>query len=170
MSSPAAVGALASLCWFTVFLLLEAVTTRLRGGGAFWLVRNVAGCGTLLLMTLLLTNPARAGVLGTVLAVAFGGLVYVCLFVLYVPFLYTVRTSLSVQSMVLLLRYDGRFPQIRLFARFAGKDIAKERLAILAGSGYLVEQQGRFQLTSRGKRIATSFAAVKVWWKLGDGG
>jgi hypothetical protein len=170
MNSPAVVATLASISWFGVLLLLEAFTNRLCGGGVVWLLRNFAACAASLFVTLLLLVPDRVGVLGMLLAFAFGGLAFACLFVLYVPFLYTVRTSLSVQSIVFLLDHDGRVPKARLTAYFTSEDIVAARIATLVKSGYLASQVGGFRLTRRGRLVASVFARIKAWWALGAGG
>jgi len=169
-ASPAAMGAGAGLAWFVLFLLVDAAAQRLRGGGAPLLLLSYGACGVGFVASIILLLPAAAGLIGTTLALAFGGLANACLFVLYVPFVYVIRTSVSVQTMILLRRHGGRLPEVELYRRFGGRAILAERFATLVRSGYLVAEGRRFGLTPRGRAIARIFATVKALWRLGPGG
>lgn len=170
MSSPAAIAAVASLFCFAVFLVLEVLGNHFSRGGTVWLLRNAATCLMLLLISLLIFVPSVAGGWGMLLALTFGGLAFACGFVLYAPFLYTVRTSLSVQSLVVLLEHGGQLRRPLLVGRFTSEDLVRRRLVALTESGYLTVQDGRFVPTRRGKAVATIFAAIKACWRLGPGG
>jgi hypothetical protein len=93
-----------------------------------------------------------------------------CLFALYVPALYTVLTSLSVQTMMLLRRRGGAMPEAELYDRFASRKIMEQRLATLFASGYVAPEGPYYQLTPRGRAIAKFFRPVKILWNLGPGG
>jgi hypothetical protein len=103
----------------------------------------------------------------TALALAMAVVTSLCLFVLYVPALFTVLTSLSVQTMICLARSGGRLSEAELYGHFAGRPIFEPRLRTLVASGYL---DGHCRPTSRGLAIARPFAAVKAFWRLGPGG
>jgi hypothetical protein len=105
-----------------------------------------------------------------VLTLAIGGLTYVCLFVLYAPFFYTMTTSLSVQTLVMLLRNRGELTEAELYRHFASYALAHGRLAVLHRSGYIEIKEGRYRATIRGRLIARVFSTIKVLWKLGQGG
>jgi hypothetical protein len=53
-------------------------------------------------------------------------------------------------------RGDDRAPANKLVERFASRSIIKGRLMTMVASHYLVHQDGRFSLTSKGRRIASS--------------
>jgi predicted transcriptional regulator len=93
-----------------------------------------------------------------------------CLFALYVPALYTVLTSLSVQTMMLLRRRESAMPEAELYDRFASREIMEQRLATLLDSGYVAPKGPSYQLTPRGRAIAKFFRSVKILWNLGSGG
>ena len=69
------------------------------------------------------------------------------LFVLYTPAVYTVLTSLSVATLILLLRDGGHLPEDSLYSQFATHSILRQRLSVLVNSGYLVENARGFHLT-----------------------
>src|SRR5262245_65892957 len=93
-----------------------------------------------------------------------------CLFVLYVPAVYTILTSLSVATLILLRRTGARMPETSLYDRFATRGIIQQRLCVLVGAGYLAEDACRFSLTSRGRALARAFSFIKRLWCLGSGG
>src|SRR5262249_5811768 len=113
---------------------------------------------------------ASHGLLPAILAAVLAILISACLFVVYVPAVYTVLTSLSVQTMLMLRRRGGAMSERELYDRFAGRAILQEGLATLVASGYLVPEGTRFRLTPRGRSVARIFAFVKALWKLGPGG
>jgi hypothetical protein len=93
-----------------------------------------------------------------------------CLFVLYVPGVYTILTSLSVATLVLLRRTGGCMPERSLYDCFATRGIVQQRLCVLVGAGYLAEDACGFSLTPRGRAFARAFAFIKRLWCLGPGG
>jgi hypothetical protein len=93
-----------------------------------------------------------------------------CLFVLYVPAVYTILTSLSVATLILLRRSGGRMLETSLYDHYATRGIIQQRLGVLVGAGYLVENAGGFSLTPRGHALAWAFAFMKRLWCLGPGG
>ena len=113
---------------------------------------------------------APFALLAIVLAAVMAALTSACLFALYVPALYTVLTSLSVQTMMLLRRRGGALPEAELYDRFARRKIMEQRLATLLGSGYVAPEGPFYRLTPRGRVIAKFFRLVKILWNLGPGG
>src|SRR5262249_57783602 len=59
-----------------------------------------------------------------------------CLFVLYVPAVYTILTSLSVATLIVLRRSGGRMPERNLYERFATRGIIQQRLCALLRAGH----------------------------------
>ena len=104
------------------------------------------------------------------LSILLAALTSACLFVLYVPAVYTILTSLSVATLVLLRRSGGRMPEASLYDRFASRQLMQQRLCVLVGAGHLVRDDCGFSLTPRGRDVARAFAFVKRLWRLGPGG
>jgi len=80
------------------------------------------------------TPLGQAGALANILG---GWLVMACLFVLLMPFLFVVFTSLSIQSCVLAYREGGRIPLADLRARFASVETVERRLKTMVQGGCL---------------------------------
>jgi hypothetical protein len=171
MPSAAAIGAIAAVAWFAVFVGAQAFALRRHGNGA----RSLAASGVIAVAGFVISTLAATLVTGergaaSALALVFGGVTGFCLFALYVPFLYTILASLSVQSLIVLKRRGGTAPEAELFGDFAGSDIVRGRLETLSRSGYLVTRGDGYALTPRGRSIAVTFATVKRLWRLGHGG
>jgi hypothetical protein len=167
--SPAFAAVLTAVVWFCVFVVAHIAGWRAGHGTARWLLISYVGCvlGTLVNVIGLMAGSDAVTVIAAVLLAL---MTSACLFVLYVPAIYTVLTSLSVQTLVTLRRAGGMLPEAELYAHFAGRSIVDDRLATLAASGYMVAEGRRFRLTARGRTLATIFAVIKDFWKLGPGG
>jgi hypothetical protein len=163
---------ISSSFWFGVF-----VTTH----WAFFSLRHIGNRASFL--TQLFATSVVCQQL-TVLALAFhygidlrilhwaaaGVLTMASLFVLYMPFYYTIATSLSVQSMIMVLKAGGKMPLQRLSDAFASRELIDGRLQTMRQSGYLVSLGDAFATTVRGDRMVSVFVLVKRIWKLGSGG
>jgi hypothetical protein len=115
-------------------------------------------------------STAWGGAEGAIALVA-GWLVLLCLFVLYMPFLFVIATSLSVQTMILVAGApDGRLPRLRLQARFASPYLAAGRLETMKMNGYLTHTEQGYGLTRKGVLVARGFFGLKALWRLGPGG
>ncbi|MFL5069461.1 MAG: hypothetical protein ACJ8D9_07710 [Xanthobacteraceae bacterium] len=169
MLSPGLAAVIIAAAWFCVFVVIHVAGWRAGHGNARWLVISY-GSSVLAMLISVISSTDRSDPMAALAAVLLALMTSACLFVLYVPAVYTVLTSLSVQTLVMLRRAGGALPEAELYAHFAGRGIVDGRLATLAASGYLVADDGRFRLTSRGRILATIFAFVKEFWKLGAGG
>jgi hypothetical protein len=156
--------------WFLVFVCLHIVGLRSRQGNAQWLVRSYAACCAATLATVVALSMWRDSGQTLLLLLFIAVLTSACLFVLYVPAVYTILTSLSVATLILLRSSDGRMPETSLYDRFATLGIIQRRLCVLVGAGYLAENACGFSLTSRGRALARAFAFIKRLWRLGPGG
>src|SRR5262245_9453278 len=164
---PAIIAFGAAVAWFAAFVLVHILGWRAGHGHARWLLLTYLGSVIATLATVIgLAASATSAILPVVLAL----MTSACLFVIYVPAVYTVLTSLSVQSMVLMRRRGGALSLAELYGRFAGRAIVEDRLATLTSSGYLTPEGERYRLTPRGRTLARAFAFVKEWWRLGAGG
>jgi hypothetical protein len=156
--------------WFAVFACLHIVGLRSRHDNAQWLVRSyAASCAAMLVSVVALSMWQDSGKM-LLLSLLIAMLTSACLFVLYVPAVYTILTSLSVATLILLRRSGGRVPERSLYERFATRAIIQQRLCVLVGAGYLVEGAGGFSPTPRGRALARAFAFMKRLWCLGPGG
>jgi hypothetical protein len=171
MWPPSLIAVAAAMGWFLVFMALQLGSLRAGFGGARSLLLPYAASTAGMLLTLIAILVAHeAHVLSIALALAMSLLTSACLFVLYVPAVYTVLTSLSVQTIIALHRSSGRLPEVELYGHFAGPAMFEGRLQTLVESGYLARHEGRYRTTSRGLAIAGPFAALKTFWRLGPGG
>jgi hypothetical protein len=156
--------------WFLVFVCLHIVGLRSRQDNAQWLVRSYAACSAAMLVSVVALSMWRDSGQTLLLSLLIAILTSACLFVLYVPAVYTILTSLSIATLILLRRTGGRMPETSLYDRFATRGIIQQRLCVLVGAGYLVEDACGFSLTSRGRGLARAFAFIKRLWCLGPGG
>lgn len=167
--APAPFGFICGFFWFGSFLLAQLAI--------FWYepaVRRSRVLGNGIAMTIAaatITVALAANSDGTaILAETYAVMTIACLFVLYGPFFYTIHTSLSIESIILLAQQAGRARQSALIERFASRTLLDARLRTMVDSGYLIQRGEIFVLTPRARRIAHAFGAVKSLWRLGPGG
>ena len=169
-SSPALVALAAAAAWFLVFFFAHISGLRAGLENARWLLISYAACFLGALVTAILLTAWHHGTQAVILAAMMAALTSACLFALYVPALYTVLTSLSVQTMMLLRCRGGALPEAELYDRFASRKIMEQRLATLLASGYVALDGPSYRLTPRGRAIAKVFRPIKILWNLGPGG
>jgi hypothetical protein len=156
--------------WFMIFIWLHIFGYRSQRDNARWLVQSYGmSCAATLLSVVAFSMWYDFGKPVALLLVV-AGLTSACLFILYVPAFYTVPTSHSVATLMLLRRSGGQMPEKSLYERFATRGIMQQRLSVLVSAGYLVEDARGFSLTRRGRGLARPFALVKKLWRLGAGG
>jgi hypothetical protein len=156
--------------WFLAFVCLHIANLRSRHDNAKWLVHSYTACSAAMLVSVVALSMWRDSGQALLLSLLIAMLTSACLFVLYVPAVYTILTSLSVATLILLRRSGGRVPETSLYDHFAARAIIQQRLCVLVGAGYLVEGAGGFGLTPRGRALARAFAFMKRLWCLGPGG
>ena len=169
-SSPALIALTAAAAWFLVFFFVHVGGLRAGFENARWLLLSYAACFLGTLVTAILLTAWYHGMQAVILAALIAVLTSACLFALYIPALYTVLTSLSVQTMMLLRRRGGALPEAELFDRFASRKIMEQRLATLLSSGYVTHDGPSYRLTPRGRAIAKLLRPIKILWNLGPGG
>ncbi len=171
-------GLLLGMLWFLVFLAghLGVLALRpVRRRFAF-IVQVFAAAAAALVASCLLAAGGSAALgggfaCGTAVNAAAGLLVMLCLFVVYMPFLFVIGTSLSVQSLVLLSqRPAGVLPLRTLSEAFVSKELVGARLETMVLNGYLRRRGSAYVLTPRGRAVAGAFASLKRLWRLGAGG
>jgi hypothetical protein len=168
--NPALATLIVVAIWFLIFVCLHIVGLRSRQGNAQWLILSYAACCAATLVSVVALSMWRDSGQALFLLLFIALLTSACLFVLYVPAIYTMLTSLSVATLILLRRTGGRMPETSLYDRFATRGIIQQRLCVLVGAGYLAENACRFGPTSRGRALARAFAFIKRLWCLGPGG
>ncbi len=168
--SAAAIGLCAAVIWFVIFVALHITALALghRHTGAMLRTYLVTAIG--LLATAGGLAALTTGVPSVILSLANACLLFACLFVLYAPFFYTLTTSLSVATLILLLKNRGRLRKDQLYERFASRDLAAGRLSALHGGGYIKLAGDHYVATPRGRSVARFFATVKALLLLGPGG
>jgi hypothetical protein len=109
---------------------------------------------------------------GWLMGAVWGVLAYVGLFCLYTPFYYVVTSSLSVQTLVILLtRPKEAIPLAALREEFASRDFVQARLHTMLDNGFLYRRSPQgFALTAKGKLLAQVFIRLKQFWRLAPGG
>jgi hypothetical protein len=164
------VGVVSAAGWFCIFVLMHVLGLRSGRANAGWLIRSYV----IAVIASLATALGLTGTSGTVQSclLMLSTLVFTsaCLFVLYVPAVYVILTSLSMQTLIVLRERGGECSTETLYDRFGGRAIVADRLATLAASHYLREQGGVFYLTGRGRYVSKIFGLVKRIWKLAPGG
>jgi hypothetical protein len=166
----APLGFMCGCLWFGIFLIGHIAIFRWRPKikRSRVLVRGIATtiAASMITVALLPVPEGPAMLLRETYAVT----VISCLFVLYVPFFYSVHTSLSIESLVLLMVKGGRAPLGELTARFASRRLLDARLRTMVESGYLAQKGEQFVPTPRARQLAMAFAVAKSLWRLGAGG
>ena len=168
--TPALIALAAAAACFLVFFVVHIGGLRAGFENARWLLISYAACFLGTLVTAILLTAWHHGMQAIVLAATMAALTSACLFALYVPALYTVLTSLSVQTIMLLRRRGGALPEVELYERFASRKIMEQRLATLLAGGYVATDGPSYRLTPRGRAIAKFFRPIKILWNLGPGG
>ena len=106
------------------------------------------------------------------LPIIFSYLTFFCLYVLYMPFFYTISASLSVQTLILLLRNESSSASlIFLRSKFASHDLINGRLNIMKKNNFLsLDIDGFYHLKIKGQITSYFFNWLKIIWKLLPGG
>ncbi len=171
------VGWLAGSLWFVLFLAANVavvhwapperkarINQRLFHAG-------LAGTAISLWPAAVMLRGTLLGHGGVAMAILWGVLAYVGLFVLYMPFYYTVMASLSVRTMVMLHRRPGDcIPIADLREYFVSRALVGQRLVTMATNGFLQPCNNDYALSPKGRRTAAAFAWLKRFWRLGAGG
>jgi hypothetical protein len=156
--------------WFVAFVGMHLLGLRSGRDNAQWLVRSYVASSAAMLASVVALSMWGGFGHTLALSILLAALTSACLFVLYVPAVYTILTSLSVATLVLLRRSGGRVPEASLHDRFASCRLMQQRLRVLVDAGHLVGDAEGFRLTPRGRAVARAFAFVKRLWRLGPGG
>lgn len=166
-------GIVSGAIWFFLFLVVHVLWFHMA---------YVERCARLIMIAFACCLAGDAGTIlaadfgvlsidQVVLRVIYGTLVMGCLFIVYMPFYYTISTSLSVQTLICLEETQGRVLSVdELRQRFASTTIVAGRLNVMVANGYLTERAGKYSVTPKGRAIARFFGYLKEVWRLGPGG
>lgn len=100
-----------------------------------------------------------------------GGLFYFFLFTGYAPFFYTAESSVGVRTMIELASEPGRGLTLEeLTRRYRYDRMLERRLRRLVHAGYLLEEDGWYRTTDRGRVTAAALSWFKRLLRLGPGG
>lgn len=151
------------ICWFHYVYVRDSFKLIMK-----LLVGCTAGhCSGVLLITWFFASDFTP-----ILSSLYGVLIIFSLFIVYMPFYYTIATSLSVQTLIALEGSpDKRLSMDELRSRFASHDTVSKRLLIMVNNGYLdADAAGRYHTTLKGHRVSQCFGYLKELWRLGPGG
>ena len=170
------VGTISAVVWFTAFLAAQLAAYRafgIRHRSKFIMrVFVLAMAGHLATVVWIWVFDGAPQHFRPVLSLACGVLLLMCLFILYMPFFYTLSTSLSVETLSILDSSPGRrLPYSEVTYRFTSEAFVLDRLETMRANGYFtVTDASCFRLTTRGERVARTFDKVKAALALGAGG
>ena len=100
-----------------------------------------------------------------------GVLLYFFLFMGYAQFFYMAESSVGVRTMIELSAEPERgFSIEELTRKYHYEWMLRRRLNRMVHAGYLVEFDGRYRVTSKGRLVAGILAAGKEFLRLGPGG
>lgn len=171
-------GILVSGIWFCAFLAAQLVAFHLqpqkdRSKTLIQLFGFAVLAHLMCVAGLALLYPESMILLGStgVLSALAGLMNLACLFILYMPFYYTLNTSLSVETLALVLSHGGRMPIDRVVHRFTSPEFIHDRLETMRRNGYLKSSDRvEYFLSKRGTSVGAKMARVKRWLVLGTGG
>jgi len=170
-------GLLAGLLWFGLFFAAHLAVIRWARSESKARINQrvfLAGLGGIAISLWPASAVVQGSALahgGLIMAVLWGILSYAGLFVLYMPFYYTVVASLSVRTMVMVHRRPGaRMPIAELREEFVSRRLVGQRLATMATNGFLIDRGDSYALSPKGRSTATVFSWIKRFWRLGAGG
>ena len=171
-------GLISASAWFAVFVVAQIVavplfrvvhrTRLILRLFAFALAGHVV---TILAIRAGMPSAPPDG-FNALLATGCGLFLMPCLFILYMPFLYTLMTSLSVQTLIMLeAAPGGALPLAVVRERFTSLAFIRDRLETMQANGYLTRSSdGSWAITAHGSRVALALLAVKRVLRLGHGG
>ena len=100
-----------------------------------------------------------------------GGLLYFFIFMGYAQFIYMAESSVGVRTMIELTSEPEKGLTLEeLTKRYPHEWMMERRLRRMVRTGYLVEQDGWYRTTARGRLTAAALAWSKRLLRLGPGG
>lgn len=171
------IGITVGVAWFTAFLIAHAglfhfFEIRSRSKSVSSVFAGAVAGG--LVSTAIISRHGRH-VVGSdgnlAVMITSSVLIMLSLFVLYMPFYYAIAASLSVRTLITILRApNSEISLDRLKAEYASRSLVQKRLDAMVLSGLLSGDGSEYRLTNRGRRIARTFKPINPLWRLGPGG
>jgi len=159
------------LLWFLLFLASHialfhglVLQHHFRAISILLMVATVGTC-----VSVWLIADVTAWNVSTTMSAMVAIVVLLSLFILYMPFYYSISASLSIQTMIAIHR-DGDADIRELENRCASESVVSKRLQIMAANGYLIPDGMEYRLTRKGILVARFFRQLKALWQLGPGG
>lgn len=158
-------------CWFVVFIGLHLLGLHLpRSASPSRIILGALGFSVLAEAGTVTVLDQSSGTY-TGLWVGVGVLWILSLFVLYMPFYYTVASSQSVDALIRLSSYPAKEAPLELFC---GPDrlrrVVEGRVKSMLASGLLIRNGDGFVLSRKSRAISIVFSGLKELWHLGPGG
>jgi hypothetical protein len=169
-------GLLAGFLWFGVFFAAHLAVVRWAPSASKPRINQrlfllgLAGISIGLWPASAILHGSSMARGGLPMAIVWGILSYVGLFVLYMPFYYTVVASLSICTMTMLHRKpDNRTPIAELQEQFASRRLVGQRLATMAENGFLIPLgclcfEPQRAICRSGIHLAQELLATWGWW------
>lgn len=169
------ISVISSFIWFAFFIVAHIGWIHLFPRGR--LGRTIVRCFAISAMACMATVAISHGTMSAagsplpgLAAEAIALFLMCCAFVLYMPFVFTITTSLSIETLLLLDRSGGRMSSADLCRRFVSQDAARQRLETMRENQLVILENTRYKLTRKGVLVAEFFACMKRLWKLWPGG
>jgi hypothetical protein len=131
---------------------------------------SISVSGFLITMTLVNLYYIHATFLAWIACVGVGLLIMACAFVMYMPFVFVVSSSLSIDTIIMMNYRGGTMPKQAVYDKFVSADAVEQRLRMMQTNGLLTPTNDRYFLTPKAIRVARFFTAMKHFWKLWPGG
>ena len=171
------IGSLLGALWFLVFVCAHVGTFASRPithrSAVIVRLYGLAFVGALASAALVPADvlPGVTPVAHRITALLAAAAVMAGAFILYMPFYYTITTSLSVQTVIAVEQAPGQRLEVDTLASPATyRQIVQGRLDSMVTAGNLTRDGDRYRATPKGRRVAGFFASLKSLWRLGPGG
>ena len=174
MLSPLKMAVFSSIGWFSVFIVGHISWMQLTRDSRYsrviaqWFSLSMAACvaTSIYLKGVIWDGPP----LGWIIAVGVAPFLMCCAFILYMPFVFVVASSVSGDALVLLKRAGGCLGCTDIYRIFVSTEAARRRMENMSRNGLVFLQADRYRLHTKAVRTARFFNAIKTLWKLGAGG
>ena len=93
-----------------------------------------------------------------------------CSFIVFMPFLFVLRTSLSVETMSILYKSNSKVTLLDLYNKFTSIHAIQDRLTAMEQNKFISRSNECYFLTKKGLFFAIWFSRLKKCWKIWPGG
>jgi hypothetical protein len=170
-------GFVCAALWFAIFAAGQVVVLRSVASGRPQATnRLLLGCLAAAIVSVVLivglSQPSVWTHGDAIMGCLWAVLTFGCLLVLYMPFYYTIASSLSVRTIVLLSEIEGEGMTVAAVRElFMSPELIGHRLNTMSANGFLkAADQTSFVVTRKGRAFATVFNDLNQLWRMGPGG